>query len=353
MSREIVEKVGWCSIVDASQSRPVIFVDDVDEERVSLGVRMEFIFTVIFRQSRPGGDRLRQSSIKTFNHAVGLRMKRPRQTVIDAVSGAQPVESMASGHFGFRRPACASKTVGKLGTVVGHDGVDLMRENRNEAIKTSCDCYGIALAGNLDVDEARGAIDGDKDEAGYAAQAREMLQINMYKADACRFKAGGGRLGGLRLSRDAMALKAAMNLASRQLGVHAAPQDFDDIIERQLNAGAKFDGQAFFKRRHRCGDAMRPVRAVGHVFARFPAGDSSRADAELFSQITHRCRTPLNVSACLGRGGRVRVQPHMHDLRCSVTYAIPFDTPILSRQSPGTKHEGGHPRQGSAGAPIQ
>lgn len=140
----------------------------------------------------------------------------------------------------------------------------------------------------------------------------------MNKADACYLEASGGRLGSFRLCRNAVALKAAMNLAARELGVHATPQNLDDVIERQFNAGAKFDRKTLFDSRHRGSDAMRPVRAVGNIFTGFPARDGSRADAQLLSKIRNRCLALLNVGPRLGCRGRVRVKPHVHDLRCSL-----------------------------------
>jgi hypothetical protein len=65
--------------------------------------------------------------------------------------------------------------------------------------------------------------------------------------------------------------QAPANGAARQLGVDAALHRLDDVVERQGEAAAQLDDQAFFPFGHRGGQAMWTGRSIDHVLTVFPA----------------------------------------------------------------------------------
>lgn len=81
-----------------------------------------------------------------------------------------------------------------------------------------------------------------------------------------------------------MALEAAVDGAARELRVEAAAHGLDDVVERQIEAGAQLDEHALLERAEADGEAMRGVRAIGDAGARYPAADGLLADAKLLRQ---------------------------------------------------------------------
>jgi hypothetical protein len=136
-----------------------------------------------------------------------------------------------------------------------------------------------------------------------------------------------------------VALEVAVHLAARELRVDAAAHDLDDVIERQSHAYSELDHEPLFERRHRRRDAVRTMRAVAYVLAATPARDRTLAHAEFPGEVGDRSLARLDISADFRRGRRVGVQLQVHARR-SLRKAMPLATPIPSRQSPGTKHEG-------------
>ena len=70
------------------------------------------------------------------------------------------------------------EAVGELGTIVGEDGVNRIREMRQEAFQEAGGGPGVAAGMDLDIDRSGCPVDGDEHIGFAALQRRQMLQIN-------------------------------------------------------------------------------------------------------------------------------------------------------------------------------
>ena len=93
-----------------------------------------------------------------------------------------------------------------------------------------------------------------------------------------------------------------MDAAARQLGIKAALEHLDDIVERQSEASPEFNRQAFFLGRQRSGDPMGAVGTVVDIVAAAPAGDGVVAQPELAEELGVGGGAPLDVGADGGSG---------------------------------------------------
>lgn len=269
--------------------------------------------------------------------------------MLDVVYCAHAIEGVPSARSRLSPPTSFAEAISELRAVVSEDSVHLVRKSSEEPLKTERNRPGIAARDDLDVYEARGAVDGDEHKGRTAFEARQVLQVDMDEADRRRLEHAGRLAVFLRLGplRDPVAPEATVDAAARQLGIGAAAHDLDDVVERQSKRGPQFDRQRLLGGRHRYGKALGRVRAVGDAIAIFPAADGGFVDAILGREHSYRSGlgAQLNFGPGARRGAGVRVQLHVHRPRRSLTKAMPLATPIPSRQSPGTKHEGGHPRE--------
>ncbi|WP_456749248.1 hypothetical protein [Bradyrhizobium sp. USDA 4341] len=191
---------------------------------------------------------------------------------------------------------------------------------------------------DLDKDVAGGAVDGDESIAGAALQSRQILHVDMDKADAGGLEDTG--LGLVRLGKpaDAIALQAAVNGAAGQLGIDASLHHLDEVVQRQLQRRPQLANRSLFDGRQAGSEVVRPVRTVSNRGAAAPAVDRGLADPQFSRQLGNRLLAALDVGTRLWCRGGVRVQVQFHDTRCSLTKATPRSTPIPSNQSAGTKH---------------
>ena len=218
--------------------------------------------------------------------------------------------------------------------------MDSCREVIAEAFEECGGGLAVAARVDLQIDIAGRPVDGDKSIAFASLQRRQVLQIDVNEADRRLLEAAGLGLFGLGSLADAMALQAAMDGASGELGVEAAAHHLDDVVERQIEGGAQLADQLLFHGGQRDAHPLRPVRAVLGGGAASPAADGLLVHAELDGQFRHRGGAGLDVGPDFGRGGGVGVQVQTHARR-SVIYATPRHTLIPSRQSRGTKPRGG------------
>src|SRR6185312_13993043 len=116
--------------------------------------------------------------IEAFDQAVGLRMIRLGQAMLDTALLTEAIEGMvAGGPAGRLVLHVDGEAVGELGAVVGQDGMNLVPEVGQEALEEGGCGFAIASGVDLDIDVTGGAIDGDKGVAFAALQGRQVLQV--------------------------------------------------------------------------------------------------------------------------------------------------------------------------------
>ena len=327
----------WSEVTETFETRSIVVVDEAVEEGVSLGVRGE--------ETMSGGalwlstDGFDDATVEAFDQAVGLRPIRFGQAVVDVVFGADPIEGMAAGGSIARLILHVDgEAVGELAAVIGQNGVQAMRKVGDEAAEESCGGVGIAFWLDLQIDVARGAVDGDEGVAPAPLQGGQVLEIDVNEADGRLLEDTDRGLVGLRSSAETMALETAVNGTAGELGVDTAPHHFGDVVERQLQLGSQFADQRLFERRQTGRQGLRGMRAVVNGAAFAPPADRRLADPQLDRQVGDRLPAALNVSPDLRCGRGVGVQAQLHDARRSLIYEMPRSTPIPSNQSSGTKH---------------
>jgi len=310
VSREFSEELGGCLVVKASQAGAIV----VGNESVEVGVA----FGMVNKAAVVGSAVLRhavevfaEASVEAFDHAVGLRPKRPGEAMGDGARGAEPVEGMGAGGFVVRFAFLVDgEAVGELGAVVGQDGVDREREAVEKALEKSGGGGGTTVGEDFEIDKAGGAIDRDIGVAAATSQRRQVFDIDMDEAGRGVGLEGDGRRGLRRQTgRQAVPLQAPVNAAARQLGIEAAAHRLDDVIERQGKATAQLDDQAFFPWADRGGQPMRAGRAVGDVLAGFPARHGASMDPQFVSQRRMGGGALLDIGAGARRRGGIGVQP--------------------------------------------
>ena len=339
-SRKIVEGVDRGLVGEAFEAGSVVVVDEADEEVVSFLVAVELVLAGVAAGSLSGADGGGDAPVEALDHAVGLRPIRSGEAVLDGLPADDVEGVVAGGTVVGLALHVDGEAVGELAAIVGEDGVDRVREVRKEAPQEAGGGLGVASRMDLQVDVASGPVDGDKGIALLPPEGRQVLDVDMDEADASRLEGTDRRFVGLGPTADAVALEAAMDGAARQLGVDAAAHHLGDVVERQVEAAAQLADQPFLEFRQLGGDPLRHMRTVGDRIATAPAADGGLTDAELGGENRHRRLAVLNVGPDLRRRRGVGVQVQFHDARRSLTQAMPRSTPILSNQSPGTKHEG-------------
>jgi hypothetical protein len=330
----------WSEVTETFETSSIVVVDEAVEEGISLGMRDE--------EAMSGGalwlstDGFDDATVEAFDQAVGLRSIGFGQAVVDVVFGADPIEGVAAGGSIARLVLHVDgEAVGELAAVVGQDGVQGVWEVGNEAAEECCGGVGIAPRLDLQIDVARGAVDGDEGVAPAPLQGGQVLEIDVNEADGRLLEDADRGLVGLRSPAQIMALETAVYRTAGELGVDTAPHHFGNVVERQLQLGSQFADQRLLERRQTGRQGLRRMRAVAHSRAFAPTADRRLADPELDRQLGDRLPAALNVSPNLRCGRGVGVQAQLHDARRSLTYEMPRSTPIPSNQSSGTKHDSG------------
>ena len=170
--------------------------------------------------ARDGG--FLERPVHPFDLAVGPRVVRLGQAVLDAVLGAGEFEGMGAEDLaavhGLADEWCGRGDVAGRGAVlavVGEHGVHAARQGLLQgAQEVGGDARGGALV-QLGKGERRGAVDGDE-EVELALLGPDLGDVDVEVADRIGLEALAGRLVavGFRQARDAVALEAAMQRAS-------------------------------------------------------------------------------------------------------------------------------------------
>jgi hypothetical protein len=145
--------------------------------------------------------------------------------MIDVVLGAGVFEGMrpdglsgVEGCLDVGRCRTRVARRGEVGSVIGEDGVDLVRDGGDQAAQEVPGCAARHLLMEFNESELRGSIDGDE-EIEFALGGSNLGDIDMEIADRVRleFPLGGGFAFDLRQAGDSMTLQAPMQRRARQM----------------------------------------------------------------------------------------------------------------------------------------
>ena len=228
--------------------------------------------------------------------------------------GAHPIEGMVARGFVVRFVFFVDgEAVGEFGAVIGQHGVNGEREAVEEAVeKTRCG-LGPAIGQDLEVDEAGGAVDRDIGVTAAAVERRQIFDVDVDEAGrGVGVEHGGRSLLLAAAGGDAVALQATVDGAARQRGVDTAPHCFDDVVERQRQAAAQLDDQAFFPFGHRRGQPVRAGGSIDDLPARLPTRHGAAVDAEFAGQGGVARPAFLDIGAGARRGGGIGVELEIH-----------------------------------------
>ena len=209
-SREIGEGFEGSEVAEAFEAGAVVVGNEAGEEGVAIGMAGKGSpCAAAFGFSADGfGD----AAVEALDETIGLRPIRSGQTVIDLVVSADEIKRVMAGGSALRLVLhIDGKAVGELGAVVGQDGVNTIREVRQESSEKARRSLSIAPSMDFDVDVAGGAVDRDEDIAFAPLQGRQMLQIDVNEADSRLFKDADAGLAWLVPLADGMALQATMD----------------------------------------------------------------------------------------------------------------------------------------------
>jgi len=313
-------------------------VDELAEEGVAISVAGEGAASAATFVLATDG--FGNAPIEAFDQAVGLRMIRLGQAMLDTALLTEAIKRMvAGGPAGRLVLHVDGEAIGELGAVVGQDGINLVREVGQEALEEGGCRLAVPPGMDLDIDVAGSSIDRDKGIALAALQGRQMLEIDVDEANTGGLEDANFWLVMFGACADTVALQATVDGAAGQACIDASPQHLDDVVERQLQRCPQFADQPLFDRRQTGLQGLWRMRPVCHGAAAAPATDRGLADPQLGGQFSDRLLTSLDVGSRLRRRRGVGVQVQFHDTRHSLTKAMPRSTPIPSNQSPGTKHE--------------
>ena len=247
-------------------------------------------------------DDLADAAVESLDHAVGLRMARRTQAVLDGQFRAAPVECV----FSAWRLRLAGEAVGELTAVVGEHGLDLHRRGLVQATQ-EVGCGGFVLAGvDAQIDPARGAVDGHEQVASgrLVGHLRQVLDVHMDGARHVVLE----RLG-LQFAQaaHAVALQAAVQARARNRRVDELPTDHEQVIEPQQQQAAQLDHERLLGRRQRGAQPVRAMRAVLGRFPRLPLARGRLRDVVALGQFAQRRGRGLDFGTRARRGSGLRM----------------------------------------------
>jgi hypothetical protein len=334
--------LAWRQVPETFEAGDIVVVDEPIQEGVAIGMRGKAAMgDAALRFPTDGfGD----AAVEAFGETVGLRPVGSGETVVDLALGAETIEGMSTGGSIVRLVLhIDGEAIRELTAIVGEDRMNTMWKVREEAFEEAGCGVGIAPGMDLQIDVAGRPIDGDKGVALASFQGRQVLEIDMNEADRRLLEDADRRLAGRGPLAQPIPLETAVSGTAGDRTVDAAPHNFGNIIERQLQSRSQLADQCFFQRQELGRQPLRRVRSVGHCRSTAPTIDRRLAHPQLVRKLRDRLLAALNVSADF-RGCRgISVQVQLHDARRSLIYEIPRSTPIPSNQSPGTEHAGGDP----------
>ena len=147
--------------------------------------------------------------VHPFDLAVGPRMVRLGQPMLDAMALAGPIEGMATQHRSW--PFAVLREVGELDAVVGEHRVDEVGHGVDQGVEEGCCRLGVGAFDELHEGELRGPVDGNE-EVELAFGGSHFGDVDVEVADRVALEGLLRRLVALDLRQpaDAVAQEAAV-----------------------------------------------------------------------------------------------------------------------------------------------
>ena len=192
-------------------------------------------------------------AIHSLDLTIRPWMLRLRQPVVNIIGGAGIFEGMRSEGLPLgdhlpdfhRRPGVASG-IGEVGSVIGKDRVDLVRDGLNQPTQEVCGVAPRDRLAEFDKGELRGPVDGDK-EIELALGGSNLRDVDMEIADriGLELPLGRGLAFDLGQPRDSVALQAAVQRRARQMR-DGRLKRVQAVVQRQQRMPAEGDDHRFF-----------------------------------------------------------------------------------------------------------
>src|SRR5277367_2426934 len=135
-------------------------------------------------------------AVHALHLTVGPGMIGFGQAMVDAVQKTNPVKRVTTE--ASCRPSAVLRQVGELDAVVGENGVDPIRNGRDQRFQKGRGSSHVGTLNQLHESELRGAVDGHK-EVKLALGSAHLGQIDMKVADRIPLKLLPSRLAALHL----------------------------------------------------------------------------------------------------------------------------------------------------------
>ena len=187
---------------------------------VDAGIALQGLRQVLPGAKAVGRQDLADAAVKALEHTVGLGMARRDEAVLDVLCVTDPIAAMLTRRFPLTGRA---EPVGGFLAVIGQDVGDLKGGGLEEIGQEALGAGGGLLRQDLNIDPARGAVDGGEQVATLVlvGHLRQVLDIDMHKAGGIVFEGLIGRLavrvtGQQRFEvRDPMAAQATVQTGAR------------------------------------------------------------------------------------------------------------------------------------------
>ena len=159
---------------------------------------------------------------------------------------AQNELSSLQGGLDVRRRRARIAWRGEVGSVVGEDGVDLVRDGGDQAAQEVPRGAARHLLVHLDEGELRRSVDGD-DEVEFALRSSNLGDVDMKIADriGLEFAFGRGFAFDLRQPGDPVALQTAVKGRARQMR-DGRLQSIQAVVERQQSMPSECNDDGLF-----------------------------------------------------------------------------------------------------------
>src|SRR6201987_1980266 len=202
-------------------------------------------------------------AVHTLDQAVSPGMVRFGQPVVDAMPKTDPVKRMAAK--AGRWSLAILRQIGELDAVVGEQGVDAIRNSRDQSFEESRRSLHVGTFDQLHESKLRGAVDGHK-EIELALRSPHFRQIDVGVADRIALELLPSRLAAFhfRQPADAMPFQTTMQGGKGQMG-NGPLKAIETIIERQQIMSAEGNNDSFFlHRQNRGAGLLRPGTKIDH-----------------------------------------------------------------------------------------
>jgi hypothetical protein len=161
--------------------------------------------------------------------------------------GVRPNElSSLQGGLDVRRRRARVAWRGEVGSIVGEDGRDLVRDGGDQAAQEVSRGAARHLLVHLDEGELRRSVDGDE-QVELALRSSNLGEVDMKLADriGLEFAFGGGFAFDLRQPRDPVALQTPVKRRARQMRDRRL-QGVKAVVERRQTMPSEGDDDGLF-----------------------------------------------------------------------------------------------------------